>query len=334
MQKLETKCNLKGRSLLTLSDLSNEEMMQLISLARELKARKSAGIRGNLLERRNIAMIFEKMSTRTRCAASVAASDEGGRAEYLASHEIHLGKKESVADTARVLGRMFDAILFRGFRQGTVETLAEYSGIPVWNGLTDESHPTQVLADLMTVQEEFSQLSGLKFVYVGDGRNNVVNSLMHGCAKAGMHFINCTPEELLPDEEVVEIAERSAWETGGSVTVTSDRDEAVRGANVVYTDVWVSMGEEAKTEERIKLLKPFQVNMAMMERTGNLGSGRVIFLHCLPAFHDNNTEVTKSAGAMEVADEVFSAPCSRVFEEAENRVHTIKALMVAALSNY
>lgn len=332
MSELKTKCNLIGRSLLTLADLSDEEMMQVIGLARELKARKAAGVRGSLLERRNIAMIFEKMSTRTRCATSVAAADEGGRAEYLAAHEIHLGKKESVADTAKVLGRIFDAILFRGFKQETVESLARYSGIPVWNGLTDASHPTQALADLMTAQEEFGELAGLKFVYVGDGRNNVANSLMLACAKAGMHFVNCTPVELLPDESLVESSRLHAGENGGSILVTSDIEEAVSGANVVYTDVWVSMGEESKTEERIRLLMPYQVNMPMMTKTGNTESGKVIFLHCLPAFHDRSTDVTKSTGALEVTDDVFSAPFSRVFDEAENRLHTIKALMVASLA--
>jgi len=334
MPKLKTKCDLKGRSLLTLDDISDEEMMQLVGLARELKARKADGIRGTLLERRSIAMIFEKMSTRTRCATSVAAADEGGRAEYLAAHEIHLGKKESVADTAKVLGRIFDAILFRGFKQDTVEALAKYSGIPVWNGLTDEFHPTQALADLMTVQEEFGELAGLRFVYVGDGRNNVANSLMLACAKAGMPFVNCTPLELLPDESFVGRWRKRAEKNGGSILVTSDIDEAVAGANVVYTDVWVSMGEESKTDERIKLLMPYQVNMPMMKKTGNVEKGRVIFLHCLPAFHDRSTDVTKATGALEVTDDVFSAPFSRVFDEAENRLHTIKALMVASLAEY
>jgi len=333
MSELKTKCNLKGRSLLTIDDLSNDEMMKLIELARELKARKAAGVRGDLLLRKNVAMIFEKMSTRTRCAASVAAADEGGRAEYLASNEIHLGKKESVEDTAKVLGRMFDAILFRGYKQSTVEALAAHSGVPVWNGLTDESHPTQALADLMTVQEVFGGLSGLKLVYVGDGRNNVVNSLMHGGVKAGMHVVNCTPEALRPEDSIVSQIEAAAAETGGSVEVTNDPQSAVEGANVVYTDVWVSMGEEDKTAERIALLMPYQVNMDMMKRTGNLETGKVIFLHCLPAFHDGNTEVTRTSGALEVSDDVFSAPFSKVFDEAENRMHTIKALMVATMTD-
>ncbi len=333
MQELKTNCDLKGRSLLTLGDLTDEEMMQLIELARELKARKASGLRGDLLSRKSVAMIFEKMSTRTRCAASVAATDEGGSAEYLAANEIHLGKKESVVDTAQVLGRMFDGILFRGFKQSTVDTLAKFSGIPVWNGLTDESHPTQTLADLMTVQEEFGELAGLKFVYVGDGRNNVVNSLMMGCAKAGLHFVNCTPEELMPEESVVSEAQACATKTGGSVTITNDPKSAVEGANVVYTDVWVSMGEESKTAERVELLMPYQVNMDMMKRTGNIDSGRVIFLHCLPAFHDRSTDATAEIGALEVSDDVFTSKFSRVFDEAENRMHTIKALMVATMSN-
>jgi ornithine carbamoyltransferase len=328
---MELDGRLKGRSLLTLQDLTDEEMLYLIDLAAYLKQRKRSGIRGNLLERRNVAMIFEKMSTRTRCAMAVAAADEGGTAEYLSADDIHLGKKESVPDTARVLGRMFDGILFRGYKQRTVELLARHSGVPVWNGLTDEWHPTQVLADLLTVKENFGRLAGLKVVYVGDGRNNMANSLMQGCAQAGLHFVNCAPRALFPQPEIVARARAAAARHGVQVTVTDDARTAVAGANALYTDVWVSMGEEAQTAERIRLLAPYRVDMAMMEATGNATNGQAIFLHCLPALHDRNTEVTGEIGALEVTDEVFAAPFSRVFDEAENRVHTLKALLVATL---
>ena len=320
---------MKGRSLLSLHDLSDREMLDLVALAVALKARKQLGVRGDLLRRKSIAMVFEKMSTRTRCAAAVAAADEGGMAEYLGATEIHLGKKESVADTARVLGRMFDGILFRGYLQSRVETLARFSGVPVWNGLTDEFHPTQALADLMTIEERFGRLEGLKTVYVGDGRNNVANSLMLACAKAGIHFVNCTPCELSPDPAIMAAAAQIAGKTGGSVGIVHDVSEAVSGANVVYADVWVSMGEESKQAERRALLQPYQVGMQLMEATGNTANGEVIFLHCLPAFHDDNTEVTRETGAQEVTDEVFESPLSRVFDQAENRMHTIKALFVA-----
>ena len=317
---------------MTLHDLTDKEFLSVIDLADELKKRKRAGIRGNLLERKNIALVFEKMSTRTRCAAAVAAADEGARTEYLTSREIHLGGKESVIDTARVLGRMFDGILFRGYKQSTVENLQKYAGVPVWNGLTDDWHPTQVLADLMTVRETFGRLKGLKLVYVGDGRNNVANSLMVGCAKAGMNYVNCTPPELSPLPDFVQTAEKIADGNKCTVSVVHNPETAVTGANVIYTDVWVSMGEEAKFSERLRLLRSYQVNMRMLERTGNLGKKRVIFLHCLPAFHDKNTEVTSDIGALEVTNDVFEAPFSKVFDEAENRMHTIKALFVAALA--
>lgn len=322
---------LRGRSLLHLEDLSDEEMVSLIDLADEFKRRKHMGIRGNALRRRNVALIFEKSSTRTRCAFTVAAHDEGGRAEYLDIHDIHFGRKESIADTARVLGRMFDGIAFRGYQQTTVEQLARHSGVPVWNALTDDWHPTQVLADLLTIRECFGQLKGLKVVYVGDGRNNVANTLMVGCAKAGMHFVNCTPRELSPSDALCRHVAQMAAARGGSVAVNHDPLSAVRGANAVYTDVWVSMGEEAKFQERLTLLKPYQVNMPLMQATGNLENGRAIFLHCLPAFHDSSTDVTRDTGPLEVADDVFEAPFSRVFDEAENRVHTIKAVMVATV---
>jgi len=276
-------------------------------------------------------MIFEKMSTRTRCAFAVAAADEGARIEYLSADEIHLGKKESVADTARVLGRMFDGIAFRGYRQETVEQLAKFSGVPVWNALTDDSHPTQALADLMTIREKFGRLAGLKVVYLGDGRNNVANSLMAGCAKVGIHYVVCAPAELEPPGAGLSRAEEAARRSGGSVTVSQDPRKAVRGANAIYTDVWASMGEESKMAERIRLLSPYRVDMETVRRTGNLEKGQVIFLHCLPAFHDHNTDLTRERGAMEVTNDVFEAPFSLVWENAENRVHTIKALLVATL---
>ncbi|MEI7880968.1 MAG: ornithine carbamoyltransferase [bacterium] len=329
---MKTEVSLKGRSLLRLDDLSDEEMIYLIDLAEDFKHKKKMGIRGNTLRRKNIALIFEKHSTRTRCAFTVAARDEGGQSEYLGTHDIHFGKKESIADTARVLGRMFDGIAFRGFKQKTVEQLAKYSGIPVWNGLTDEWHPTQILADLLTIRENFGRLKGLKVVYIGDGRNNVANTLMIGCAKAGMHFVDCAPAELAPPADLCREVALMAASRGGSVTVTTNPIEAVQGANVVYSDVWVSMGEEAKFAERLNLLRPYQITMDLMRHTGNFESGQVIFLHCLPAFHDFETEVTKDIGPMEVTDEVFEATFSKVFDEAENRVHTIKAVMVASLA--
>lgn len=322
---------LRQRGLLDIHDLSDEEMLRLLDLAAALKQRKRLGTRGDLLQGKNIALVFEKMSTRTRAAAVVAVADEGGTTEYLSASEIHIGKKESVKDTARVLGRLFDGILFRGYSQQTVAVLAQYAGVPVWNGLTDESHPTQTLADLLTIRENFGRLADLKVVYVGDGRNNVANSLMAGCVKAGIHFVNCTPESLTPRADLVARAEEAGSRTGGSVSIVHDPLRAVEGANAVYTDVWVSMGEESKREERIQLLWPYQVTPDLMRRTGNLDSGQVIFLHCLPAFHDRNTSVTKESGALEVADEVFEAPYSRVFDQAENRMHTIKAMVVASL---
>ena len=329
---MNTELHLKGKSLLTLGDLTDADMLALLDLAAELKQKKRRGEHGHLLERKNIALIFEKMSTRTRCAAAVAAADEGGRTEYLSSQEIHLGKKESPADTARVLGRMFDGILFRGYKQSTAEMLAARSGVPVWNGLTDDSHPTQALADLLTIREHFGHLKGLKVLYVGDGRNNVANSLMEACAKAGMHYVNCTPPALSPRDDLVQNARQTARRNGGSITILHDPAEAAPGANVVYTDVWVSMGEEAQQAERLRLLRPYQVNMDLMRRTGNLDQGRVIFLHCLPAFHDANTALTHETGALEVTNDVFEAPWSKVFDEAENRVHTMKAMFVAYLA--
>ncbi len=321
---------LRKRSLLTLMDFTDAEMLELVELAIALKARRRAGVRGELLHRRNIALIFEKSSTRTRNAALTAALDEGGHAEYLSGNDIHLGGKESVEDTAKVLGRMFDGILFRGFAQRTVDLLAQHSGVPVWNGLTDAFHPTQILADLMTMQERFGHLKGLKVAYVGDGRNNVANSLMIGCAKAGVDFVNCTPRALMPDAALLANARAMASAHQSKVEVANDPAAGVKGANVIYTDVWISMGEEAQKEERMALLKPYQVNEALVAATGTR-EAEFMFLHCLPAFHDHETAVSKESGALEVTDAVFRAPYSKVFDEAENRMHTIKALYVSAL---
>ena len=322
--------SLKGRSMMRLASFTDEEMLNLIDLAAQLKARRAGGVRGDLLHRKNIALIFEKSSTRTRNSCVVAARDEGGGAEYLTRPDIHFGKKESVKDTARVLGRIYDGILFRGFSQKACEELAEYSGVPVWNGLTDDYHPTQIFADLLTVRETFGSLKDVTVAYVGDGRNNVANSLMMGCAKCGVRYVCCCPKELEPDPAVLAEAREVAARNNVDIRVFNDPKEGVKGANVLYTDVWVSMGEEAKTAERIKLLRPYQINMELMRATGNLG-GKLMFLHCLPAFHDFNTEVTKECGALEVTDEVFESEYSKVFEESENRMHTIKALLVSAL---
>ena len=321
---------LRGRSLLTLMDFTDAEMLELVELATALKARRNAGVRGDLLHRQNIALIFEKSSTRTRNAASVAALDEGGHAEYLSGADLHLGAKESVEDTAKVLGRMFDGILFRGYAQRTVDMLARHAGVPVWNGLTDDFHPTQVLADLMTMRERFGRLKGLRLAYVGDGRNNMANSLMVGCAKAGVDFVNCTPRALMPEAPLLEKARAMAAANGSRVEVFEDPAAGVRGADALYTDVWISMGEEQQREERVRLLAPYQVNEALVAATGT-PEDRLLFLHCLPAFHDHETGSSRGCGAMEVSDAVFRAPYSKVFDEAENRMHTIKALYVSAL---
>ena len=308
--------NLKGRSFLTLKDFTPEEILYLLDLAADLKAKKKQGITGNSLKGKNIALIFEKPSTRTRCAFTVGAADEGGNPTYLAGNEIQLGHKESIEDTARVLGRMFDGIEFRGFKQEHVEALARYSGVPVWNGLTDEYHPTQILADLLTMREHFGYLKGLKFVYLGDGRNNMANSLMIGCSKVGVDFAIVAPEALWPTEELIALCQGYAKESGSSITVTDDVN-GVEGADVPYTDVWASMGEEDKAAERIAMLKPYQINQELMERTGK---DTTIFMHCLPAVKGN-----------EVTEDVFESKASVVFDEAENRLHTIKAVMVATL---
>jgi ornithine carbamoyltransferase len=323
--------DLKGRSFLKLLDFTPDEIRSMLALAAELKAKKKAGIRERKLDGLNIALLFEKPSTRTRCAFTVACIDEGAHPEYLGKGDIQFGKKETVADTARVLGRMFDGIEFRGFAHQTVETLAEYAGVPVWNGLTDDWHPTQFLADVLTMQEEFGDLEGQTLAYVGDGRNNVANSLMVGCAKLGMHCRIVSPESLHPEHDLVAAVEEIAAATGGSLVVTSSIDEGVAGADAIYADVWASMGEEDLIAERIRTLGPYKITEKMMSTTGKPGT---IFLHCLPAFHNLDTEVSKqNPDIQEVEDGVFEGPQSRVFDQAENRLHTIKAVMVATLGN-
>ncbi|MDI6617328.1 MAG: ornithine carbamoyltransferase [Clostridiales bacterium] len=323
--------NMRGKSLLTIEQLSNEEFEYLLDLADDLKHKKRSGVRGKLLEGKNIALIFEKASTRTRCSFVTACYDEGAHPEYLGKGDIQLGKKETVKDTARVLGRMFDGIEFRGFKQSTVEELAEFAGVPVWNGLTDYAHPTQILADFMTIREKFGRkLKGRKLVFIGDGRNNMANSLMMGCAKMGMAYVNCAPRELLPSGGLIERAKTLAAENGGTIEFISNPLQAVKGADVLYTDVWVSMGEEDKMAERIALLKPYKVTMDMVKATGN---ENVIFEHCLPSFHNLDTEVSsKNPEICEVDEDVFESKYSVVFDEAENRMHTIKAVMVATLA--
>lgn len=308
--------NLKGRSLLTLSDLSPQEIEYLLNMSMDLKQKKRMGIRGNLLEGKNVALIFEKPSTRTRCAFTVACIDEGAHPEYLGKNDLQLGHKESVEDTARVLGRLFDGIQFRGFSQDTVNKLAKFSGVPVWNGLTDDFHPTQILADLMTILEQFGKLKGIKIVYAGDGRNNVANSLMIGCSKMGLHYTLLAPKSLWPTDELVVECTKYAKESLGSITI-SDELEAVQDADVIYTDVWCSMGEEGKAAERVSLLLPYQVNTKMLEKTNKK---ETIILHCLPAVKGN-----------EITEEVFEKYANIIFDEAENRMHTIKAVMVATM---
>ena len=327
--------NLKNRHFLTLLDFTPEEIHGLLALAAELKVKKKAGIPHRLCEGKNIALIFEKTSTRTRCAFEVAASDLGMYAVYLDPSASQIGKKESIADTAQVLGRMFDGIEYRGFAQERVEALAKYAGVPVWNGLTNEYHPTQILADLLTIQEHFGQeLKGRKLVYMGDARYNMGNSLMIGCAKMGMHFVACAPEKYFPDAELVAKCEEIAKETGATLSFETDPVKAVQQADVIYTDVWVSMGEpDSVWEERIHDLLPYQVNAALMQSAGE----QCRFMHCLPAFHDLETTIGKNTyekfglQCMEVTDEVFQSAQSIVFDEAENRMHTIKAVMAATL---
>ena len=308
--------NLFGRHFLTLKDFSRDEIEYLLDLAAKLKAEKKKGITGDRLKGKNIALLFEKPSTRTRCAFVVGARDEGAFPEYLGKDDIQLGHKESVADTARVLGRMFDGIEFRGFKHSTVEELAKYAGVPVWNGLADEYHPTQILADLLTMKEHFGNIEGLNFVYVGDGRNNMANSLMIGMTKLGVNMTVLAPKSLHPNKDLVKLCEGYANSSGAKLTISENVD-VVKDADVIYTDVWASMGEEDKAKERIELLRPYQVNKELMKKTGKEST---IFMHCLPAVK-----------GYEVTEDVFESAKSVVFDEAENRMHTIKAVMVATL---
>ena len=326
--------NLKGRSFLKLLDFTPAEITYLLGLAAELKAKKKAGIPHRIREGKNIALLFEKDSTRTRCAFEVAGHDLGMGVTYLGPTGSQMGKKESIADTARVLGRMYDGIEYRGYAQTIVEQLAKFSGVPVWNGLTNEFHPTQILADFLTIQEHFGGLQGKKLVYMGDARYNMGDSLMVGCAKMGMHFVACAPEKYFPDPALIETCQAVAAETGAVLEFISDPDKAVPGADVIYTDVWVSMGEPVEVwAERIAQLTPYRVTSEVMA----MANPGAIFLHCLPSFHDTNTtigaEKCEQFGIteQEVTDEVFESPASKVFDEAENRMHTIKAVMYATL---
>ncbi|MDN6668594.1 MAG: ornithine carbamoyltransferase [Tetragenococcus koreensis] len=328
----------QGRSLLAEKDFTRGELEYLIDLSLHLKDLKKRGVPHHYLEGKNIALLFEKNSTRTRSAFTTAAIDLGAHPEFLGANDIQLGKKESVEDTAIVLGSMFDGIEFRGFSQETVEELAEYSGVPVWNGLTDQWHPTQMIADFMTVKETFGRLEDITLVYVGDGRNNMANSLLVTGAILGANVRICAPKELSPTQEVVDYAEKFAKESGAQLMVTDDVEKGVKDANVLYTDVWVSMGEEDKFEERVNLLKPYQINMDMVKKTGNQDDNLII-LHCLPAFHDTKTQYGKMVSEkfgideMEITDEAFRSKHARQFEEAENRMHSIKAIMAATLGN-
>lgn len=325
--------NLKGRDFLTLLDYTPEEIAYLVNLAAELKAKKKAGVLHDVLRGKNVALIFEKTSTRTRCSFEVAAHDLGMGSTYLDPTGSQIGKKESIADTTQVLCGMFDGIEYRGYGQEIVNELAKYSTVPVWNGLTNEFHPTQILADFLTIKEHFGKLAGLKFAYMGDARYNMGNSLMIGCAKMGLHFVACAPKAYWPAPELVEKCKAIAAETGATITLSDDTD-AVKDADVVYTDVWVSMGEPVEVwAERIEALAPYQVNTELMAKA----KPTAVFMHCLPAYHDHKTAVGKEMGekfgrdAMEVTDEVFTGPQSIVFQEAENRMHTIKAVMAATL---
>ncbi|MBE7063228.1 MAG: ornithine carbamoyltransferase [Clostridia bacterium] len=324
----------KGRSFLKLLDFSSEEILFLLNLSQELKSKKQNGIPHRMCEGKNIALVFEKTSTRTRCAFEVAAADLGMHPVYLDPSGSQIGKKESIADTARVLGRMFDGIEYRGFGQEIVEKLAEYAGVPVWNGLTNEYHPTQILADFLTILEHFGGLRGKKLVYMGDARYNMGNSLMVGCAKMGMHFVACAPKAYFPAEELIHTCQAIAEETGATLEFCEDPMVATKDADVIYTDVWVSMGEpESVWKERIEALSPYSVTKKIMENAGP----QCRFMHCLPAFHDLDTTIGKEIyekfgiGHMEVSDEVFESEQSIVFDEAENRMHTIKAVMAATL---
>lgn len=326
--------DLKGRNFLTLKDYTAEEITYLLDLAAQFKEKKKQGISVDVLKGRNVALIFEKTSTRTRCAFEVAAHDLGMGTTYLDPSGSQIGKKESIADTARVLGRMYDGIEYRGHGQEIVEELAKYAGVPVWNGLTNEDHPTQMLADLLTIREHLGELKGKKLVYMGDARYNMGNALMIACSKMGMHFTACAPEAYFPNQELVSLCIEYAKQSGGSVTLTEHVEEGTKDADVIYTDVWVSMGEPDEVwEERIRDLTPYKVTKKVMENAKK----EAIFLHCLPAFHDLKTKIGKEMGQrfgltdMEVADEVFESQQSKVFDEAENRMHTIKAVMAATL---
>lgn len=326
--------NFKGKNFLKLLDFTPDEIGALLELASELKYKKKNGIPHRLCEGKNIALIFEKTSTRTRCAFEVAAADLGIHPVYLDPTGSQIGKKESIADTARVLGRMFDGIEYRGFAQEKVEELARYAGVPVWNGLTDEAHPTQVLADLLTVKEHFGTLSGIKFVYIGDARFNMGNSLLVGCAKMGMHFVVCAPRKYFPSDNLINECKKIAEGTGAVLEFIEDPTAATKDADVIYTDVWVSMGESSDVwGERIHDLSPYRVTEALMDNAGE----KCRFMHCLPSFHDLKTAVGKEVfdkygiSCMEVTDEVFESERSIVFDEAENRMHTIKAIMAATL---
>ena len=327
--------NLKGRNFLKLLDFSTEEILYLIQLAAELKEKKKKGIPHDTLKGKNVALIFEKASTRTRCSFEVAAYDLGMHATFLDPSASQIGKKESIADTARVLGRMYDGIEYRGFGQNIVEELAKYAGVPVWNGLTNEFHPTQMLADMLTIQEHFGHLKGIKLVYMGDARYNMGNSLMVVCAKLGMNFVACTSKNYFPAQDLVDNCKEIAAQTGATITLTEDVMEGTKDADVIYTDVWVSMGEPDEAwEARIKELMPYQVNKKVMENAGP----QARFMHCLPAFHDLKTTIGKEIhdkfglDEIEVTDEVFESEQSVVFDEAENRMHTIKAVMLATLA--
>ena len=326
--------DLKGRNFLTLKDFSQEEILYLLDLSSQVKEKKRAGIPVDHYRGKNIALIFEKTSTRTRCAFEVAASDMGMGSTYLDPSGSQIGKKESIKDTARVLGRMYDGIEYRGYGQEIVEELAKYAGVPVWNGLTNDYHPTQMLADLLTIRENFGKLKGIKLVYMGDARYNMGNSLMVACAKMGMDFVACTNKNYFPNETLVEECRAYASLSGASITLTEDVDEGTKAADVIYTDVWVSMGEPNEVwQERIETLNPYKVTTTIMKNAKK----NAIFLHCLPAFHDLETKIGKEMGdrfqisEMEVSDEVFESAQSKVFDEAENRMHTIKAVMMATL---
>lgn len=326
--------NLKGRHFLTLKEYTPEEINDLIDLAAELKAKKKKGIAHDELKGKNIVLIFEKTSTRTRCSFEVAAHDLGMHATYLEPSASQFGKKESIADSARVLGRMYDGIEYRGYGQEIVEELAKYAGVPVWNGLTNEFHPTQMIADMLTVKEHFGRLKGLKFVYMGDARYNMGNSLMITCAKLGMHFVACTCKKYFPDEKLVAYCKEVAKETGATISLEEDVKTATKDADVIYTDVWVSMGEPDEVwAERLNDLMPYQVNAAAFEAA----KPEAIFMHCLPAFHDLNTKVGRAVyekfgySELEVTNEIFEGSRSVVFDEAENRMHSIKAIMYATL---